>query len=513
MRSFTTVLKFDYLQRIRSYAFLITVCATLAIAYTFVPEPNASYATISVANHTGYYNSAWFGYVTAIMTSIFLSLFGFYLVNNGISRDISTKVGQIVATTRVSNFKYLCTKAISNFLILGTIAFLSFVMSIVLFWIYRDTYPFQLFQFIKPYAVITLPALFFISILAVVFEVVLGRFSTLQNIIFFLLFSFMAFSMPNKSTNYALDVLGSQIVIEHMERVVHRLMPADKDTSLTIGYLLKSNLATKKFEFNGLEFPDSFIGSRMLWMLFGMGIVGAVSPFFHRFTARQRSSRKVTPKILNQQERSTAISIGSLQKPTLQYGIVHLLKTELLLLLRKGNKWLWVLNLIAMILLMVLPLDIAYQMVIPILWFLQVDRLSDLTSKDIISKVYYFAFSAYKPLIRVLTSQLMAGGIVLIALTLPLLLRLMILEQLESVLSLLLGALLVVMVAALVGILTKGKKLFEVLFFLVTYANINSIPFLDYYGATGSNIPLALGGVLLLVVCTYFLKRRDLVIL
>jgi hypothetical protein len=38
------------------------------------------------------------------------------------------------------------------------------------------------------------------------------------------------------------------------------------------------------------------------------------------------------------------------------------------------------------------------------------------------------------------------------------------------------------MLAALLGILSKGKKLFEVLFFMITYANINGIPFADYFG-------------------------------
>ena len=31
--------------------------------------------------------------------------------------------------------------------------------------------------------------------------------------------------------------------------------------------------------------------------------------------------------------------------------------------------------------------------------------------------------------------------------------------------------------------LSKGKKLFEVLFFMIAYANINGVIFLDYFGA------------------------------
>ena len=78
MRPFLTVIILDYVTRVRSYSFLITLCISIAISYTFVPEPNANYSTIRIGEYVGYYNSAWFGYVTAIMTSIFLSLLGFY---------------------------------------------------------------------------------------------------------------------------------------------------------------------------------------------------------------------------------------------------------------------------------------------------------------------------------------------------------------------------------------------------------------------------------------------------
>ena len=72
MKSFLQIIKYDYLQRTRSYAFLITLYISLAVAYTFVPEPDANYSTIRIGDYLGVYNSAWFGYVTAIMSSIFL---------------------------------------------------------------------------------------------------------------------------------------------------------------------------------------------------------------------------------------------------------------------------------------------------------------------------------------------------------------------------------------------------------------------------------------------------------
>ncbi len=149
MKSLITIIKLDFLQRTRNYNFLITLCACLAIAYTFVPEPNANYSTIRISDYVGFYNSAWFGYVTAIMTSIFLSLIGFYLINSSIKNDLETKVGQMIAATPISNFSYLLSKVISNFLLLLTIVFIIFLMSIILFFLYNDGYPFQVISVCK----------------------------------------------------------------------------------------------------------------------------------------------------------------------------------------------------------------------------------------------------------------------------------------------------------------------------------------------------------------------------
>lgn len=482
MKSFFIIIKSDYLQRTRSYAFLITLCASLAIAYTFVPEPNASYSTIRIGDYVGFYNSAWFGYVTAIMTSIFLSLIGFYLINSGIKKDIETKVGQIVATTPISNFKYLFSKVLSNFLVLLSITFLVFLMSLVLFFLYHDDFSFELFQFIKPYLIITLPALFFISVIAVIFEVLFGKYSVLQNVLFFILFSSLMVFTPKTDAAFPLDIFGSKIVIHELEETVRGITNAEKEMDLTIGYILSNAEQAKKFQFEGIDFPMSFILSRLLIFFLGVVLIALTSPFFHRFNIKEKSSNKKSKPIVEKTKINKEIILNSFPELRISYSISALFKTEFMLLVRKGKKWLWLFNVIGMILLAVLPLKLAHQMLLPILWFLQVSRLSDLTSKEITNNTHYFAFTSYKPIGRLLISQLLAGIALMILVALPLIIRLGLSSNFSNIPAIILGGILIVIFAVLLGILSKGKKLFEVLFFLITYANINRIPFLDYFG-------------------------------
>ncbi|MEB0303712.1 hypothetical protein, partial [Mucilaginibacter sp. 5C4] len=77
----------------RSNSFLIKLAITDYAPYTFVPPDTANYTTISASGYRGVYKSAWVGYVSAIMTTVNLSFYGFMLVNSGIKKDIDTEIG------------------------------------------------------------------------------------------------------------------------------------------------------------------------------------------------------------------------------------------------------------------------------------------------------------------------------------------------------------------------------------------------------------------------------------
>ncbi len=511
MKPFIAILKYDYLQRTRSYAFLITLCLSLAIAYTFVPEPNASYSTIRIADYVGYYNSAWFGYVTAIMTSIFLSLIGFYLVNSSIATDVNSKIGQVFAATPISNFKYLFSKVLSNFLVLLSIVCVVIFMSVILFFLYNDGYTFEPLTFIKPYFIIMLPALFFVSVLAVIFEVIFKKYTVIQNVGFFILFSMMMVFSAKTETDFALDVFGSKIVIEQLQETVKTITNTSDNIDLTIGYVLGNVKKANKFLFEGITFPTVFILSRLLWVLLGISLIVIIAPLFHRFNVNDRTSAKKVTTNEEKQFISNAIQLMNMSIVSTNYNIFPLIKTDFLLLLRKGKKWLWLINLIGMILLLALPLSVAHQMVLPVLWFLQVHRLSDLTSKEITNHIHYFSFSSYKPLSRLLVSQLLSAIALMLLLALPLIIRLGITTNFEGVISIILGSVFIVSLTAFLGILTNRKKLFEILFFMITYANLNRILFVDYFGGlTHSDFYLTqLGIISILLISLSILKRKH----
>lgn len=504
------ILKGDYRQRTRSYAFLITLAISLFIAYTFVPEPSASYTTVRLGDLVGEYTSAWIGYVTALMTSVFLSMIGFFLVNSSIKKDIDSEVGMIIATTGISSFHYLLLKAIGNFLVLLTIAGLSFIMAILLFFLRSSGYPFELQHFLLPYLFVTVPSLFLISSLAVFAEVLLVRRSVLMHIGFFILFNAALANIVTQHDSNAIKLIDpfgvKQITLGMQAFVAEHFGEQAKITSMGFNFSDHSNIRT--FVFNGLTWDGAFILSRMIWIGLSIGLIFLSSVFFHRFDVKEKASskEKKTKRLESSDTHALRdIKLSDLPSITPAFSILPFIKTEVLMLARKGSKWLWLINLGGMISLLFVSTSIGHTFVLPGLWFLQINRWSDLTTKEKTHRIHYFTYATYQPIKRLLTSQLIAGVIIAIVLAIPLIVRLSFLGNYLAIIHIVSGAIFVVSLASLLGIASGGKKLFEILFFILTYANANRIPFTDYFGAihpgTGSILLVMLLSSMMVTLC------------
>jgi hypothetical protein len=490
-----SIIKADYLQRTRSYAFLITLAITIYAAYSFVPPPSAHYTTLTIVGFKGVYNSAWVGHLSAMMTTVMLSLYGFFLVTGGIKKDIDTEVGLIIATTPISNFGYLLSKMLSNFLVLITIVGCTFVVSIAMFFLRSSGYPFIISNFIVPFILLALPALLLISAIAVVGEVFLGNRAILQYIGFIFLFGvIMAHSKGETNDTVAVitDPFGIRTMTTSIQNQVNDEFHTQIDgVSMGFTFHRKEN-AFRTFTWNGITWAPVFIFSRFLWIILSLALVYLSSFFFHRFDFKQTIQKK--KKIIKYDYRvqlinpvPTGISMAALPPVLKNYSIIPLIKTELMLLIRKGSKWLWLINAGLWVSLLLAPLNIAHTYLLPVLWFLQVTRLSELATKEKTNRLHYFTWSSYKPLQRMLPAQILAGILLMLTLALPLIARYLLLLNGFAIANILLGAVFIVVLAVCMGIVTGGKKLYEIVFFLITYMLTQKFPLADYLGAINHN--------------------------
>jgi len=506
MSGYLRMVKADYLQRTRSYVFLITLAVSLYGAYVFVPAPDAAYVTFKIGNHVGEYNSAWIGHATALLTSTFLFLFGFFLVNSGISRDVSTGVGQIIATTSVSNFRYLLIKALSNFCVLFTIALVVMLMSMGMLIFRSGEFSLNLIQFLLPYLLVVAPSAFVVSCVAVLGEVLLPRHKVLQYVGFFILFNMMLAnlqSLEDTQIGRLLDPLGTTMVTGQLKDYVRDEL-GSTENGVSIGFNFGDHDKIQRFDFQGIDWSVAYIFSRMVFVLASLVMLLFAARIFHRFDIRERvRTSKENEQLKIQSAKSAEWKREVLPPIVPSFGIFALIRVEFLLLVRKGSKWLWLPTLGLMIALVFTKLEIAHMMLLPILWFLQVSRWSDIATKETEHRIHYFSFASFRPLTRLLPAQLIAAVVLAIGLAIPLMVRYALIGDWLPILSIITGALLVVAFSVFLGLISGGKKLFEVMYFMLTYAHLNKAEGLDYFGgmvrssATISTVVLIAAGFLL----------------
>ncbi len=484
MLPYFNIIKGNFLQYIRSYSFLSTIAFSLFIAFNFVPSPDANYVTVSFSGYTGAYNSEWIGFVTAIMASTFLSLCGFFLVNGSIRKDIETRIGHIIGTTRISNISYLFAKILSNFLVLLSILAIIFLTGIFLFFLYGNEYTFNLLSFIKPYLFIAIPSLFVVASLSVILEVIFPTKRMLQYGVFlFLFFAILFSSSIENNAILSTDVFGIQHTTSSVSNQVQETFNRE-NVSLSIGFVSGSRNPQKIFEMNALSFPNWYIISRLLWV--SLGVLGAliISFFFQRFNFKE-SPKKTISFHEESKYKSADFKLGNLDDANVEfsYSLAPLINAEILMLIRKNPSYLWILTLCGFISMIFIPLHIAHLYVLPILWFLQVAVWSDLVTKDKTFRTHFFTNSSYHPLKRLTISRIIAGLSLSICIAIPVLIRYVLQLDITSFINIILGATFIVVTAVFLGAFTKSKKTFEIAFFFLVYCNINQIEALDYFGA------------------------------
>ena len=517
MNRFAAIIKADYLQRTRSNIFLVTLFASIYVAYSFVPGPSAAYCTVRIGNFVGFNNAAWIGHVTAIMASTFMWFIGFYIINNGIRRDEESGTGQIIAATSISNFLYLLAKSLSSFMVLLTITFIIVLMALGLIMVRGSGYHFNVLQFLLPYLYATIPSLLFLSALAVFFEIIFGKRTNLSNIIFFILFSAMvAFIFDVKHpVSELVDVLGIKHLLTGMASVVNGVT-GGVHHDVSVGYNFGSKRELHYFLFEGTHFTLYYLACRLFWVAMAFVLIFISSKIFRRFDTRTYSLPgidKKSQKIDDKAHMINEISLASLPEISSSFNIVPLIKAEIMMLLRKGPQWFWLINGGLFIALFFIPPEKAHQIALPIVWFLQVNRWADIATKEKFHGTSSFVYGSAKPLGRLLTAQILAGTLTALAFAFPIILRYSIAGEFLFIPGIVAGALMLIGFSVCLGILSGGKRLFEIFFFMLTYAVIEKIPQGDYFGGMHCTMRYFATQILIILILlsiAYFARNHEI---
>jgi hypothetical protein len=217
----------DFRIRFRRVSTGVTLIGLLVLAYTMIPDPSSGMALIAVNKRRALMDSTCIASATAVLATTLLSLVGYYLVSNSLTRDIRARTGGIIAATPVRNAEYITGKFLGNMMYLSAVMGV-FMICAMAMQVLRGEAPLEPLVFPATFAATSLTGIVFVSAIALVFESIRWLSSKTGDVVYFFLWVFLvAVTVPqagdpaNVSSLSMIDISGITVVSHLIAKVAH----------------------------------------------------------------------------------------------------------------------------------------------------------------------------------------------------------------------------------------------------------------------------------------------------
>jgi hypothetical protein len=487
------IVRADFYERFRRYNVLIIIALTILLTILYLPPQGVGRLSFNVGGYRGIYNSAWVGATVTILTVVFMSLPGFYLVKNAISRDERTGVGQIIATTSLTKSQYIFGKVISNWVFLAATAGVAMLSAIALQLVRGEAYRISLFGYLSPYLLLTLPMMALVAAVAVLFESIRWLRGGFGNVAFFFLFllsywimaalTFAALPTTPGADGIAQPVIpeptGALEIFRSMSIAGMERIPGYQG-GLDLGNPFQGYGPINTFVWNGIVWSVPSILGRLLWVGVAVGIALLAATFFDRFDpsnlairirskgARSRFELDSQPTQPSSPVTLTSTALSSTASRGSRMSIfLHIVGSELRLML-KGQRWWWyVVALGLVVVALTLPTAESRRIVLPFAYLWPLLIWSQLGNREIQNRTDQLVFSAAFPLRRQLMATWTAGLLLTLIAGSGVIVRLILASDWNAIFSLVVAAAFIPAAALALGIWSGSSKLFEVVYLLL----------------------------------------------
>ena len=518
-RALYAIMRACYLNKVRTYRFLIILGLTIVMGYIFVPSPEANYVTLGWGSDTsfyrGVYNSAWIGANVAMLTGTFLALLGFYVVKGTVKRDEQTRVGQIIATTPLSNPVYTLGNALGNFSVLSTMIAVVLFTSLGMQLFRGETFTIDPWALTAPFLLLVLPLMFMVAAIAVLFETRPLLRGGLGNVAY----TFMwLIGLPLSSEVF--DLFGLTAVLQSMGATGLAKYPGMVNHSFILGFSwgYPTGRTLSTFTWRGIQWTLEILQTRLLLLVLATGIALLASVRFSRFDPALESRKTPEappPDVFEVEEAHTSafvplreVPLRPLGEEALQFRFAPMLFAECRLILRDLREFplIGVGGFAAVgafiIAGLLLPLDAAQGILLPVAWLLPVLIWSKLGTRENRHQTEQLIFSSANSLRRQLPAVWLSGVLLAIVTGGGVALSLALHSEWLGLLAWGVGAFFIPSLALCLGVWTGSSKSFEFIYTLLWYIGpINGVELLDFMGALPSSVGAGIWRYYLAITC------------
>ena len=282
------IVRADMLVRFRRSSTLVVFLLLSASALLWVPDPRTGRTLIQIGGRRALYNSASIGMASAMLATIFVGMFGFYVVSNALRRDAMTRCGFVIASTEVRTHEYLLGKFLGNVVFLATFMG-GFMVAAMAMLVIRAEAPLQPLVFASQYLILIPSTIVFVSVLAIVFESIPWLSGRFGDVVYFFFWAatlgVVVNAIENGVSRTALyfDVNGFGYLFDFTRTVWHTKSMSIGSTSFDV--------TKPPIVVSGLFLNREWFLMRVVSTLAPLPLLGVALLFFHRFDpARVRAA-------------------------------------------------------------------------------------------------------------------------------------------------------------------------------------------------------------------------------
>jgi hypothetical protein len=511
--------------RLRSIATTIALVVFFAAAFFWIPNPHGNSASITWDLADGrvqapIYSAAYVGFALSMLSGVFLSLGGFYLLAGSVRRDRERGVGAILAATPLSKSAYLGGKFAAHFAYLLVLDLLALAAGLAAFVVY-GVGPFTPVAFAGPFLLLTLPAIAVVAAFAVLFDVTPGLRGRGGLVLWFFVFLFLLVKLPLDLSGLDMDAADGLPSNAGTKRpifdpsglatdnwVIRQTIPATVK-GVSTGHITRDK-PIERVPWKGAPVTAELFAMRAFNLALAVVPLALAVLLFDRFDpARGRRRARKAGLVARLAERLRKVEPVGVPEGDFARGAVALtpvsarpsVKTSILAearLIWESASWVkWPLAVAAM-LAALLPGNFAQGLFLVLL----VPVISEVAARESLAGTRSLVYSQPGVPASPTLWKTAAVSLVLLMLGAPLAVKCFLVSPARG-LACLAGLVALAAVSVGMGSLSKGGKLFSGLYLAVWYMGLSGIAAADFTGALSANpVPvysllyLGLGAVL-----------------
>lgn len=522
----------DFRERSRRYSFWVFLVLIAYATYLFIPASGAPYTTVRFGDYRGLYNSAWVSSQVTLMTVVILSLVGFYFIKGAVNRERRLKTHELLASSPINNLTYLAGKFGGNVMVLLSMIITLALTSAILQFARNEDRTFRIFDLLAPYVLIIAPVMIFIAALAILFDCVKFLRGGIGNVIFycFWVFAIVTGGMNNKQVTPLLDFFGISYLWNQMmdgcSAAFSSYVPWEGIHSLGFNFTLSGPPQLETFFWSGPHWSPTFLFGRLVLVMLSVAVVSVSASLFRRFDeepgkvrqwfrSKKPSAISDNPSavVLPSTESHRITTLTPLTVRSQKVTLIRLLTAELRIALNGVSKWWYLIAAGIFAAGMLTPFAISHKFLLAAAWFWPLLIWSAMGCRDQLFDTRQMVQSTPGGVWAQMSMQWLAGFLIAVAIGGFIGIRTLFTGDFDLLAHWLIGAMFIPSLAIAGGVITGGRKLFEVLYTLIFYIGpLNKTPMCDFtgsmiYGNILSSLILWATITLLLMVAAIALRK------